>query len=44
MSELLSLAKSKGAALLVVTHDTGLARAADRVLELRDGRMRSAEV
>jgi putative ABC transport system ATP-binding protein len=41
---LLSLAKSKGAALLIVTHDTALARAADRVLELRDGRMHAAEV
>jgi putative ABC transport system ATP-binding protein len=44
MPVLLSLAKSKGAALLIVTHDTALARAADRVLELRDGRMHAAEV
>ena len=44
MPVLLSLAKSKGAALLIVTHDTTLARAADRVLELRDGRMHPAEV
>lgn len=39
MPLLLSLAHSKGAALLLVTHDTSLARAADRVLELRDGRL-----
>jgi putative ABC transport system ATP-binding protein len=39
MPLLLSLARSKGASLLLVTHDTSLARAADRVLELRDGRL-----
>ena len=39
MPLLLSLARHKGASLLLVTHDTGLARAADRVLELRDGRL-----
>ena len=39
MPLLLSLARSKGAALVLVTHDTGLARSADRVLELRDGRL-----
>jgi len=42
MPVLLSLARSKGSALLLVTHDTALARAADRVLELRDGRLHSA--
>ena len=39
MPLLLSLARSRGAALLLVTHDTSLARDADRVLELRDGRL-----
>jgi len=36
---LLSLARQRGATLLIVTHDTGLARTADRVLELREGRL-----
>jgi putative ABC transport system ATP-binding protein len=36
---LLSLARQRGATLLIVTHDTGLARSADRMLELRDGRL-----
>ena len=36
---LLRLARSGGAALVIVTHDTALARSADRVLELRDGRL-----
>ena len=36
---LLSLARQRGATLLMVTHDTALARTADRVLELRDGRL-----
>ena len=39
MPLLLSLARSRGAALLLVTHDTALARTADRILELRDGRL-----
>jgi putative ABC transport system ATP-binding protein len=41
MPVLMSLAKSRGAALLIVTHDSALAQAADRVLELRDGRLRA---
>jgi putative ABC transport system ATP-binding protein len=36
---LLSLTRSRGATLVIVTHDNALARAADRVLELRDGRL-----
>lgn len=39
---LLSLARERGATLLIVTHDSALAQMADRVLELRDGRLRSA--
>jgi putative ABC transport system ATP-binding protein len=39
MPLLLSLGRSKGTSLLLVTHDTGLARDSDRVLELRDGRL-----
>jgi putative ABC transport system ATP-binding protein len=41
MPLLLSLTRSKGAALLLVTHDKGLAASADRVLELRDGRLQA---
>ena len=36
---LLSLARARGATLIIVTHDAALARRADRVLELRDGRL-----
>jgi putative ABC transport system ATP-binding protein len=36
---LLDLARSGAAALVIVTHDTALARSADRVLELREGRL-----
>jgi putative ABC transport system ATP-binding protein len=36
---LLSLARQRGAMLLIVTHDSHLARLADRILELRDGRL-----
>jgi putative ABC transport system ATP-binding protein len=39
---LLSLARQRGATLLIVTHDAALARAADRVLELRDGHLQEA--
>jgi len=39
---LLSLAGQRGATLLIVTHDAALAQAADRVLELRDGRLQEA--
>jgi putative ABC transport system ATP-binding protein len=34
-----ALAQRRSAALLIATHDPGLARAADRVLELLDGRL-----
>jgi putative ABC transport system ATP-binding protein len=37
---LLSLTRARGATLLMVTHDEDLAASADRVLELRDGRLR----
>jgi putative ABC transport system ATP-binding protein len=36
---LLGLARSRGATLLMVTHDPAVARLADRVLELREGRL-----
>lgn len=36
---LLSLTRQRGATLVIVTHDTALARSADRMLELRDGRL-----
>ncbi|HET9330464.1 MAG TPA: ABC transporter ATP-binding protein [Steroidobacteraceae bacterium] len=36
---LLGLSRSRGATLVIVTHDTALARAADRVLELVHGRL-----
>ena len=36
---MLSLAHERGATLLIVTHDEALAARADRVLELRDGRL-----
>jgi putative ABC transport system ATP-binding protein len=36
---LLALTRSRGATLVMVTHDEALAAAADRVLELREGRL-----
>jgi putative ABC transport system ATP-binding protein len=36
---LLSLTRSRGMTLIVVTHDAWLARSADRVLELREGKL-----
>jgi len=36
---LTALVRERGAMLLLATHDRGLAEAADRVLELRDGRL-----
>ena len=36
---LMSLARQRGATLVMVTHDMALARTADRMLELRDGRL-----
>jgi putative ABC transport system ATP-binding protein len=41
---LLSLARARGATLIIVTHDAALARRADRVLELRDGRLHETAV
>jgi putative ABC transport system ATP-binding protein len=41
---LLSLARQRGATLLMVTHDAQLARTADRVLELREGRLQDPAV
>ncbi len=40
---LLSLTGSRGTTLVVVTHDAALARSADRVLELREGKLVSRE-
>ena len=40
---LVSLTRARGATLLIVTHDVGLARSVDRVLELRDGRLKELE-
>ncbi len=39
---LLSLARQRGATLLIVTHDAALARSADRILELKDGRLQES--
>jgi putative ABC transport system ATP-binding protein len=41
---LLSLTKSRAATLIVVTHDPWVARSADRVLELREGKLVAADV
>ncbi len=38
---LFALARQQGSTLLIVTHDAGLARSADRILELRDGRLQA---
>jgi putative ABC transport system ATP-binding protein len=43
MRVLLSLTKSRGTTVLVVTHDAWVARSADRVLELRDGKLVAAD-
>lgn len=40
---LLSLSRSRGTTLVVVTHDALLARSADRVLELREGKLVPSE-
>jgi len=40
---LLALTRSRGATLLIVTHDAWLARSADRVLELREGKLAPCE-
>jgi putative ABC transport system ATP-binding protein len=40
MPVLVSLTRARGATLIIVTHDHGLARSVDRVLELRDGRLK----
>ena len=37
---LVSLTRARGATLLIVTHDSGLARSVDRVLEMREGRLK----
>jgi ABC-type lipoprotein export system ATPase subunit len=39
---LISLTRARGATLLIVTHDSGLARSVDRVLELREGRLKES--
>ncbi|MFZ0552427.1 MAG: ABC transporter ATP-binding protein [Steroidobacteraceae bacterium] len=40
---LLSLSRSRGTTLLIVTHDAWLARCAGRVLELREGKLMAGE-
>ncbi|MGH8199484.1 MAG: ABC transporter ATP-binding protein [Steroidobacteraceae bacterium] len=40
---LLSLGRARGTTVIIVTHDAWLARCADRVLELRDGKLVPAE-
>ena len=40
---LMKLTRARGATLLIVTHDSGLARSVDRVLELRDGRLKELD-
>jgi len=44
MPVLLALTRERGATLLIVTHDGALSRVADRVLELRDGRLHGERV
>jgi putative ABC transport system ATP-binding protein len=41
---LVSLTQARGATLLIVTHDSALARSVGRVLELRDGRLKEVGV
>jgi putative ABC transport system ATP-binding protein len=43
LAALLSLTRARGTTVLVVTHDPVLARSADRVLELRDGKLQQAD-
>ena len=44
MPVLVSLTRARGATLIIVTHDHGLARSVDRVLELRDGRLKEPTI
>ena len=37
-----SLSAERGATLLIVTHDPAIARSAERLLELKDGRLHEA--
>jgi len=39
LPSLLALTRARGTTLVLVTHDEALAAAADRVLELREGRL-----
>ena len=42
LAVLLGLARARGTTLLMVTHDAAVARRADRVLELREGRLHAS--
>ncbi len=44
LSQLIELKSEQGATLVLVTHNPKIAKAADRVLHLRDGRLLDAEV
>ena len=41
LAVLLSLTRARGTTVVIVTHDVAVSRLADRVLELRDGRLHS---
>jgi len=44
LAQLIDLKSEQGATLILVTHNPEIARAADRVLRLRDGRLLQAEI